>query len=80
MFELNGKYGENIKVDEYGDTRSLVLVQVGKDGKEYVQWASREMGKDKKVIKTPVGLRFENEEKLKAFAQWLYDEVLGAPF
>ena len=75
MFQLSEKYNEYIQINEYKDTRSLVLVQKGKDGKEYVQWATREMGKDKKIVKSPVGLRFESEEQLKEFAEWLLEEV-----
>ena len=75
MFQLSEKYNEYIQINEYKDTRSLVLIQKGKDGKEYVQWATREMGKEKKIVKSPVGLRFESEEQLKEFAEWLHETV-----
>lgn len=75
MFQLSEKYNEFIAVNEYKDTRSLVFVQKGKDGKEYVQWCTREMGKEKKTVKSPVELRFESEDQLKEFAEWLLGEV-----
>ena len=80
MFQLSEKYNEYIQINEYNDTRSLVLIQKSKDGKEYVQWCAREMGKEKKIVKSPVGLRFESEEQLKAFAEWLHGKVCDTPF
>jgi len=76
MFTLNEKYNEGIKIDPYNETRTLALAQQGNDGKEYIQWCTREMGKDKKIIKAIVGLRFVDIQQLQDFAKWLVGEVL----
>ena len=77
MFELSEKFNEFIKIDAYKDSRSLVLAQKGNDGKEYIQWSSREMGKERKVVKRPVGLTFESEYQLKQFSEWLMRETMA---
>ena len=75
MFELNEKYKEAIGLSERNGTITLALFRHGDDGKDYMQWGTREIGKDRKVQKLPVGLKFESEAQLKEFATWLMNEV-----
>ena len=75
MFELNEKYREAIGFNTYKYTISLAVYQHGNDGKDYLKWGTIEVGKEKKIVKLPVGLQFESEAQLKEFATWLMNEV-----
>ena len=79
MFETNEKFREAIGFNKYKDTITLALFQHGSDGKDYLQWSTKEVGKEKKVVKLPVGLQFESEAQLKEFAAWLMNEVNPEP-
>ena len=78
MFQLSEKYNEYIQINEYNGQYALALTKIEKDGKEKIQWCVRKFGdKERKSI---VGLRFESEEQLKAFAEWLHGKVCDTPF
>ena len=76
MADFNTTDKDGVSLEEYKDTYSLISTRAGSDGKQYKQYATYQIGRDKHAEKDwPVKVTLGDRAQVVAVARWLLAEM-----